>query len=111
MLTKFAITLAFTASVALAADLQVETAAKAVTEAGSEHAASYEHSHPHQSSAAPVYEEWKDHDYLDVDAYENRVLNDKENAWVIAFVAPTCPSCHTLGHKWDDIQASTRAHE
>ena len=75
----------------------------------SEHETNYPHSH--QSSDEPVYEEWKNHDYLDVDAYNNRVLNDKENAWVVAFVSPTCPSCHTLGEKWDSIQATTRDHE
>lgn len=77
-----------------------------MAEAGSkneiEHETNYPHSH--QSSEEPVYEEWKNHDYLDVDAYNNRVLNDKENAWVVAFVSPSCPSCHTLGNKWDGIQ-------
>ena len=65
----------------------------------------------HSHYAEPVYEEWKNHDYLDVEGYEDRVLNDKENAWVVAFVSPSCPSCHKLADKWDGIQAKTREHE
>mmetsp|Transcript_5876 Transcript_5876/g.7101 ORF Transcript_5876/g.7101 Transcript_5876/m.7101 type:complete len:136 (-) Transcript_5876:1067-1474(-) len=38
--------------------------------------------------------------------FEQTVINDKEHIWVVAFVSPTCHSCHALADEWSKLTSS-----
>lgn len=38
----------------------------------------------------------------------NELLTDTENAWFVAFVSPTCGSCHELADRWNDLERAAQ---
>ena len=48
---------------------------------------------------------WDPYNALTIDEYEDEVINDPENMWVVAFVSPLCGACHGLADHWGQIVA------
>ena len=48
---------------------------------------------------------WDAYTALTIDDYESKVINDKDNLWVVAFVSPLCGACHGLADEWGLIKA------
>lgn len=55
--------------------------------------------------ALPVdYGLWAKYRHLDSsDAFENLVMGDRDNVWVVAFINPECNSCKNFAPQWDSM--------
>ena len=114
MMTKFTCCLALTASLALAAksDYHDGSGVQLQDLLHDDHGLSNGYDEPqaqassgHDNSYADNSDpHWKNFEQLDVSGYNNKELNAHQNAWVVAFVSPTCSSCNDLADKWESIQ-------
>ena len=41
---------------------------------------------------------------LNADTFEDTVIRDDDNAWVVSYINPTCPACKKFGSHWDTAQ-------
>lgn len=47
---------------------------------------------------------WGEFNGLNIDNFKSTVVDDKENVWVVAFISPTCNSCHVLADEWKQLR-------
>lgn len=47
---------------------------------------------------------WEGFNALTTDNFQKNVIDDKENVWVVAYISPTCHSCHTLADDWTKLR-------
>ena len=47
---------------------------------------------------------WAGFNKLTIADFKEKVVDDKENVWVIGFISPSCGSCHTLAGDWRALQ-------
>ena len=49
---------------------------------------------------------WGNSILLDVDNFQDKVLEDRDHAWFITYLHPTCPGCKKLVPEWEEVRNS-----
>ena len=67
--------------------------------------AAYGEKSPSFAPEAPLrdYGKWAKFTRLEPDSFRKQVLGDEENAWVVAFISPTCRSCTKLSSEFENL--------
>ena len=92
-------------SLALAIDLESAAQSNAVVESKTEVATTSAVQTQSTVEAAPTtdYKDWAPYKALNDEIFKSEVLADSENAWVVAFVKPTCRSCKRLAEQYGSL--------